>query len=83
MLSVVWVGAAVLGTTLVDPVPFASRSVAALVYQDATQIPVSLQDRAEFEAQAAVDAFRDTPNNRLLTGLKGKDVVLSGEMQRG
>ena len=72
----VWLGAAVLGTQLVDPVPLASRSVAALVYQDATQIPVSLRDRAEFEAQASVDAFRDTPNDQLLTGLKGKDVVL-------
>jgi len=77
VLSVVWLGAAVLGTELVDPVPIASRSVAALVYQDATQIPISLADRAEFEAQASVDAFRGTPDNQLLTGLKGKDVVLS------
>ena len=76
VLSVVWLGAAVLGTQLVDPVPLASRSVAALAYQDATQIPVSLADRAEFEAQASVDAFRDTPNDELLTGLRGKDVVL-------
>ena len=76
VLSVVWLGAAVLGTQLVDPVPLASRSVAALAYQDATQIPVSLADKAEFEAQASVDAFRDTPNDELLTGLRGKDVVL-------
>ena len=77
VLSVIWLGAAVLGTEFVDPVPIASRSVAALVAQDATQIPISLQDRGEFEAQAAVDAFRGTPDNQLLTGLKGKDVVLS------
>jgi hypothetical protein len=76
VLSVVWLGAAVLGTQLVDPVPIAARSVAALAYQDATQIPVSLADKAEFEAQASVDAFRDTPNDELLTGLRGKDVVL-------
>ena len=76
VLSVVWLGAAALGAQLVAPVPLASRSVAALAYQDATQIPVSLADRAEFEAQASVDAFRDTPNDELLTGLRGKDVVL-------
>ena len=75
VLSVVWLGAAALGAQLVAPVPLASRSVAALAYQDATQIPVSLADRAEFEAQASVDAFRDTPNDKLLTGLRGKDVV--------
>ncbi len=77
VLSVVWLGAAALGTQLVDPVPVASRSVAALVYQDATQIPVSLRDREEFEAQAAIDAFRNTPDDHLLTALKGKDVVLT------
>ena len=77
MLSVVWLGAAALGTELVDPVPIASRSVAALAYQDATQIPISWRTGAEFEAQASVDAFRGTPDDELLTGLKGKDVVLS------
>jgi hypothetical protein len=77
VLSVIWLGAAVLGAQLVDPVPFASRGVAALAYQDAQQIPVSLRDRAEFEAQASVDAFAATPPNQLLTALKGKDVVLT------
>ena len=76
VLSVVWLGAAVLGTQLVAPVPIAARSVAALAYQDANQIPISLADKAEFESQAAVDAFRDTPNDKLLSGLRGKDVVL-------
>ena len=77
LLSVVWLGAAALGTQLVAPVPFASRSVAALISQDAQQIPVSLRDFEEFQAQARVDAFADTPADHLLTGLKGKDVVLS------
>ncbi len=77
VLSVVWLGAAALGTTLVAPVPFASRSAASLAYQDATQIPVSLHDQAEFEALAGVDAFRNTPNSDLLTALRGKDVIFT------
>jgi hypothetical protein len=77
VLSVVWLGAAVLGVQLVAPVPFASRSAAALAYQEATQIPVSLHDQAEFEALAGVDAFRNTPNNDLLTALRGKDVIFT------
>lgn len=77
VLSVVWLGAAALGTQFVAPVPFASRSAAALAYQEATQIPVSLHDQAEFEALAGVDAFRNTPNNNLLTALRGKDVIFS------
>ena len=39
VLSVVWVGAARSARQLVDPVPLASRSVAALVYQDADAGP--------------------------------------------
>ena len=74
VLSVVWVGAAVLGTTLVDPVPLASRSVAALVYQDATQIPISLHDRAEFDGGGRRRRVPRHPDDQLLTGLRGKDV---------
>jgi hypothetical protein len=77
VLSVVWLGAAALGVQLVAPVPFASRSAAALAYQEATQIPVSLHDQAEFEALAGVDAFRNTPNSDLLTALRGKDVIFT------
>jgi hypothetical protein len=77
VLSVVWLGAAALGTQLVAPVPFASRSTAALAYQEATQVPVSLHDQAEFDALAGVDAFRNTPNSDLLTALHGKDVIFT------
>ncbi len=39
--------------------------------------PASLRDEREFAAQAADDAFRGTPPDELLTGLRGKDVVLT------
>ena len=77
VLSVAWVACLALGAQLVAPVPFASRSAAALAYEKASQVPASLRDERVFAAQAADDAFRATPPDELLTGLRGKDVVLT------
>jgi Sulfatase len=38
-------------------------------------VPGALQDRRAFEAEAAKDAFAGVPADRLLAGLRGKDVV--------
>jgi hypothetical protein len=77
VLTTVWVACAVLGAQIVAPVPIAARSAASLAYQEALQVPASLQDQQAFAAEAAVDAFRDTPSEELLTALRGKDVVFS------
>ncbi|MEU7813595.1 sulfatase [Pseudonocardia sp. NPDC049154] len=77
VLTAAWVVCAVLGAQLLPPVPFASRSAASLAWATAKQVPVSLADEREFARQAAVDAFRDTPPDQLLTALKGKDVVVA------
>jgi hypothetical protein len=76
-LSVVWVACLALGVQLVAPVPVAARSAAALAYEKARQVPASLRDEREFVAQAAVDDFRSTPPDDLLSALRGKDVVLT------
>ena len=57
--------------------PVAARSAAALAYEKARQVPASLRDEREFAAQAAVDGFRATPPDDLLSALRGKDVVLA------
>jgi hypothetical protein len=77
VLGTVWVVCAVLGAQLVDGVPVASRSAAAVAYDHALAVRASLNDREEFAKAAAVDKFRDTPGDKLLTGLRGKDVVLA------
>ncbi len=78
VLSVAWLAFAALGTQVVFPVPVAARSAASLVAELAAQVPASLADQRAFEAQmAAPDPFRDTPAQDLLTGLRGKDVVLT------
>src|SRR5262249_54318927 len=41
------------------------------------QLRTSLNDPTTFAAQVAVDAFRDTPGEDLLTALRGKDVIVT------
>ncbi|WP_370948730.1 sulfatase [Amycolatopsis sp. cg5] len=69
---------AVVSFTLAVPgVPITSTSAANLVGAHARQVNAGLRDRSEFAAEAAVDAFRDTPSRDLLTALRGKDVIVS------
>ena len=77
LLTVAWLVCAGLGAQLVAPVPVAARSIAALAYEKAVLVPTSLHDERTFTELSAVDAFRDTPAEQLLTGLRGKDVVLT------
>ncbi|MFI0408149.1 sulfatase [Actinomadura sp. 3N508] len=77
VLGVVWVVCAAFGVRIVDGVPVAAGSDAVLAYEHARQVRDSLNDREEFAKAAAVDSFRDTPGDRLLAGLRGKDVVLA------
>ena len=72
VLAVAWVACAALGAQLVPGVPVAGTALGRL-----GQVPADLNDHEKFAAQAAHDAFRGTPGSRLLTGLRGKDVIVS------
>ncbi|GAA2079731.1 sulfatase [Actinomadura alba] len=72
VLGVAWLTCAVLGAQIVPGSP-----VAVVAFDRSLQVRTSLHDRKVFAAEAAVDAFRDTPGNELLTALRGKDVVLA------
>jgi phosphatidylglycerophosphate synthase len=69
-LSVVWVALRLVGA------PVASSSAAALAVDEVHLVRTGLADHAELARLIADDRFRDTPANRLLTGLRGKDVLL-------
>jgi phosphatidylglycerophosphate synthase len=69
-LGVVWVALRVVGA------PVASSSAAGLAVDEVRAVRTGLQDRAELDRLIAHDRFRATPGNRLLTGLRGKDVLL-------
>ncbi|MGP3949309.1 sulfatase [Streptomyces sp. 7N604] len=76
ILGTVWVTCAALGLQLAGA-PVASRSTAALVKDRVNRVNAALEDEQAFQKEAAVDAFRDTPPDQLLTGLRGKDVIFT------
>jgi hypothetical protein len=76
-IGAVWAVCALFGAQLVPGAPIAATSAASYAYDHARQMSVSLKDHEEYAAQAAVDAFRGTAGNDLLTGLRGKDVMLT------
>jgi hypothetical membrane protein len=71
VLTIIWVVSAAFS------LPIASKSAASLAYAHARQANASLKDSEAFAKELAVDAFRDTPPDQLLTSLRGKDVVIS------
>jgi hypothetical protein len=75
--AVAWIACAILGALLVTNAPIATERSAILVYERAGMVRDGLRDRQLFAEEARVDAFRDTPGDRLLTALRGKDVVLA------
>jgi hypothetical protein len=77
VLSLVWVVCAVLGLQVVAGAPLASTGVAALVDQHVRQGAADLRDSAAFARAQATDAFRGVPAQDLLTGLRGKDVIVA------
>ncbi|MFI5924779.1 sulfatase-like hydrolase/transferase [Micromonospora sp. NPDC051543] len=76
-LTVVWVVCAVAGARIVPGVPVADAGTTALVGAHAEQVDARLHDRSRFTAQIDADPFQDAPGEQLLTGLRGKDVVLA------
>ena len=76
-LGVIWVLCAALGTQIVQGAPIASMSAAGLAYDQVRQVRTAVRDQQAFVQAASVDAFRDTPGNQLLTGLRGKDVIIA------
>jgi phosphatidylglycerophosphate synthase len=69
-LGVVWLALRVAGA------PVASSSAAALAVGEVQAVRTGLADRETLARLIAQDRFRSTPGDRLLTGLRGKDVLL-------
>src|SRR5882757_5059706 len=77
VLGVVWVICLVTGVQIVPGEPVAASSTAALAYDNARQVRTDVKDHNSFGGKAANDAFRTTPGPQLLTGLRGKDVIVA------
>jgi phosphatidylglycerophosphate synthase len=57
--------------------PIASTSAAGLAVHEVGAIRAGIEDHAIFAREIAHDRFRDTSGNRLLTRLRGKDVIVA------
>jgi hypothetical protein len=76
-LGSVWLLCALFGAQLVPGAPIASTSASTLAYGQVSQVRLGIQDQQTFGRAAAVDAFRNTRGKDLLTGLRGKDVIVA------
>lgn len=76
VLGTAWIACSTL-TLEVSGVPLASHSAATLVENRVEAVRSGLRDGKAFQKQAAVDAFADVPPDQLLTGLRGKDVLIT------
>jgi hypothetical protein len=77
VLAVAWVALAVPNVEIVPGEPVAAKSSAGFAYARAQKARQSMQDKETFAREATVDAFAGVPGNELLTGLRGKDVVVA------
>ena len=75
-LAVAWVLCWAFGAQLVSDAPIASTSAADLAVHEVRTVQDGLRDRARFAGEIRHDPYRSTPGDRLLTGLRGKDVLL-------
>ncbi|MFI6252640.1 sulfatase [Streptomyces sp. NPDC051016] len=76
VLAVAWVTCATFGLQL-GGAPVASTLDAQLVDERVRAVRAGLADARVFRAESAVDAFAKTPPDRLLAGLRGKDVLVT------
>jgi hypothetical protein len=77
-LGVIWTLCAVTGAQLVPGTPLASTSAAGSAFDEVGQVYAGIKDQQAFAKRAAaVDAFHNTPGTDLLTGLRGKDVIVA------
>ena len=75
-LGVVWVLCWASGAQLVSYAPMASSSAAGLAFHEVRAVRAGIQDHAIFADEIRHDRFRHTRGDQLLTGLRGKDVLL-------
>ena len=75
-LTAVWITCAATGVRAVPPYPVASTSSTSKVIAEVAAIREGLVDRDRFAAELAQDRFQSVPAEKLLTGLRGKQVLV-------
>ncbi|WP_215452143.1 sulfatase [Streptomyces sp. ATCC 21386] len=73
----VWITCAALGLTPIQNTAVASRNTIGFVQDRLDRVRETLRDEAAFAKEAKKDEFADVPADRLLTGLRGKNVMIT------
>jgi len=76
VLVAAWVICAAFGAQLLSHTPIAATSAAGYIASEVRAVQADIHDSAVFAKQIRADRFRNTPAKQLLTGLRGKDVLL-------
>ncbi len=76
VLTSIWLVAASVEVAATPRLPVAAHNALQRVVQKVAYSRAALADRAVFDAEVAADAFAARPSSALLTGLRGKDVVV-------
>jgi hypothetical protein len=71
-----WILCWALGAQLVARTPIASASAASLLVSQVGAVRGDIEDHSIFAREIAHDQLASTPSSQLLTGLRGKDVLL-------
>jgi hypothetical protein len=78
VLGAVWAVCAALSLQSAPGIPIASTSAAGLTVAHGRDAQAALRDQLRFEAAIhAADPYADVPASKLLTGLRGKDVIVA------
>lgn len=75
-LALAWLGFSVSGLRLPAGPPVATNNATALAVAEGRRFYAGIKDQQAFAQSAAHDAFSSTPGADLLTGLRGKDVLV-------
>ncbi|HEY6797548.1 MAG TPA: sulfatase-like hydrolase/transferase [Kineosporiaceae bacterium] len=77
LLTVVWVLSAALGLQAAPGEAFAAKETFNAALDRVHQVGAAQQDQQAFTAQLVADSIHTTPGSQLLTGLRGKDVIVA------
>jgi hypothetical protein len=75
-LSAAWIALAVSGLTWFPNAPVASDTAADLLKTTVTQVPAAIRDQRQFAYASEHDPYRNVAPADLVSGLRGKDVVI-------
>ncbi|WP_239118078.1 sulfatase-like hydrolase/transferase [Paractinoplanes ferrugineus] len=76
-VAVAWAATFALGASFNGTVPVAARSTATYAWDRAHQAQAGFADAANFKKEVAADAYAGVAPDKMLTALKGKDVIFT------